>query len=152
MKRRPIAVAVARERARRAAEFLARDERVRLVFLFGSAADPDARSARDVDLAILSRPPLELDELMRLRADLVAAAGAGLDLVSLNDASVVLAKEVANGGRCLFARTPEEETDFVVRARSRFWDWKPFLETQWRLTGERLAARLVRGQGDGPQA
>jgi len=33
---------------------------------------------------------------------------------------------------------PELETDFVVRPRARYWDFKPFLEAQWTDAGERL--------------
>jgi predicted nucleotidyltransferase len=43
----------ARAQAERAARFLAADPRVKLVFLFGSAADLDRKlPVRDVDLAI----------------------------------------------------------------------------------------------------
>lgn len=133
--------AEARRRADVAAAVLARDPRVRLVYLFGSAVRPEAGPVRDVDLAILTEPRLSLDELLRLRADAVEAAGGRLDLVSLNEAGVVLAWEVADSGRCLHADPPEAETDFVVRARSRYWDFKPFLEVQWRLAGERLEER-----------
>jgi predicted nucleotidyltransferase len=132
----------ARARAARAAAALSRDPRVRLVFLFGSAADPAAVTVRDVDLAVLTEPPLPLDELLRLRADAGEAAGGPVDLISLNDAGVVLAWEVADSGSCLLADPPEAETDFVVRARSRYWDFKPYLDAQWRLTGERLEERL----------
>jgi predicted nucleotidyltransferase len=131
----------ARAVADRAAEVLARDTRVKLVYLFGSAADPHRKLVRDVDIAVLTVPALSLDELMRLRADVVAAAGAPVDLVSLNEASVVLAQEVATSGRCLYARDPDVEMGFVTRAHSRYWDFKPFLEEQWRLTGERLEER-----------
>jgi hypothetical protein len=86
-------------------------------------------------------PRVELVYLMRLRADVVAAIGVPLDLIALNHAPVVLMHEVVEHGRCLFARNPETETDFVVRARARYWDFKPFLETQWRYAGERLQER-----------
>jgi predicted nucleotidyltransferase len=111
------------------------------VYLFGSAASPDQPGARDVDVAILTEPVLSLDELMRLRADLVSSTGAPIDLVSLNDASIVLAHEVVESGRCLHASSPDVETDFVVRARARYWDFKPYREEQWRLAGERLERR-----------
>jgi hypothetical protein len=111
-----------------------------------SAPPPTKREVRDVDLAVLSDPALSLEELMRLRADAAAAAGgAPIDVVSLNDASIVLAHEVADTGRCLYARSPDVETEFVVRARARYWDFKPFLDEQWRLTGERLEERHRRG-------
>ena len=131
----------AEDTARRAAALLAHDPRVRLVFLFGSSADPGRKTVRDVDLAILCEPSLSLDDLTKLRADVIGASRALIDLVSLNQASVVLAKEVADTGRCLFASSPEVETEFVTRARARFWDFKPFLEEQWRLSGERLEER-----------
>jgi predicted nucleotidyltransferase len=127
--------------ADRTAQVLARDTRVQLVYLFGSAADPDRKLVRDVDLAVLTDPALPLDELMRLRADVVVAAGAPVDLVSLNDAPIVLAHEVAASGKCLYARDPDVEIEFVTRAHARYWDFKPFLELQWRLTGERLEER-----------
>ena len=50
--------------AERAAEFLARDPRVRLVYLFGSAADRRRAAFRDVDLAIVTTQPLTIDELL----------------------------------------------------------------------------------------
>ena len=127
--------------AEAAAAVLARDPRVRLVYLFGSAADPTSRTVRDVDLAVLLEPSPTPDELLRLRADLVSVSGAELDLVALDGAPVVLACEIAETGRCLHANPPEAETDFVVRARARYWDWKPFLDEQWRIMGERLEER-----------
>ncbi len=94
-----------------------------------------------MDLAVLTDPPLALDDLMKLRADLITAARAPIDLVSLNDASIVLAHEVVEVGTCLYAKTPDIETQFVTRTRARYWDFKPYLDEQWQLTGERLTER-----------
>lgn len=141
MQRSTLTGAEALAAAERAARRLAADGRVRLVYLYGSAVDPTRREVRDVDLAVACRPRLAFDDLMRLRADAVAAAGAPLDLIALDDAGVVLAWEVAETGRCLFTRDPDDEVTFVTRARARYWDFKPFLEEQWRLAGERLAER-----------
>lgn len=135
-----VSVEVARERAARAAEALAEDERVRAVFLFGSAADPDATSVGDVDLAIWSEPALSTGDLLRLRADVVLAVGGSVDLVSLNRASVVLAREVTRG-ECLYAADDAFEVELVTRAQARYWDFKPFLEEQWRLIAARQEAR-----------
>jgi hypothetical protein len=132
---------VARQAIERAVDHLAKDPRVRLVYLYGSAARAGEARVRDIDLAVLTDPALSLEELMRLRADLVQAARSDIDLVSLNVAPVVLAHEVVDAGRCLYANPPETETEFVTRARARYWDFKPFLEEQWRLAGERLEHR-----------
>jgi predicted nucleotidyltransferase len=133
-------VADARRAAEKAAGLLARDRRVLLVYTFGSSVHGTG-AVRDVDVAVLTTPPLTLDELLRARADLVATTGAPIDLVSLNDASIVLAHEVVEGGRCLYARTPDIETEFVTRARARYWDFKPYRDEQWRLAGQRAAER-----------
>jgi predicted nucleotidyltransferase len=138
--RRPLAPFEALELARQAARRLAEDQRVVLVYLFGSALG-ESEAARDVDLAILTAPALELDELLRLRADLVGAIGAPVDLISLNDASIVLAHEVTESRRCLFARDPHADTDLVTRTRARWWDWAPYRAARWRLAGERLEER-----------
>ena len=141
MEKRPLPSATAREAARRAADHLASLPRVQLVMLFGSATDRDRPTVRDVDLAVRTDPPLTPDEILALRADLVTLAGCPIDLVALDAVSVVLAWEIADSGECLFARTPDVETDFVLRARSRYWDFKFYLDEQWRLAGERLQER-----------
>ena len=129
-------------KAARAAERLTADRRVQLVYLFGSTADPAVARPRDLDLAILSDPPLSLDELLRTGADLGAATGTVVDLVSLNDAPIVLAQQIVEFGRCLFARDDDVEMEFVTRTRARYWDFKPYRDEQWRLAAERQQERL----------
>lgn len=131
----------ARIRAERAARFLAADPRVKLVFLFGSAVDPGRKTVGDVDLAILTDRPLGLYELLDLKADVAQAAGGEVDLVLLNDASVVLAHEVVVTGRCLHADPPEREAEFVARTNMEYLDFKWYLDRQWKAVGERLEAR-----------
>jgi predicted nucleotidyltransferase len=139
--------AEARALAHRLTERLAADPRVRLVYLYGSAADPAAAEVRDLDLAIAGAPPFSREELLEMAVRLGEQAGLPLDLVPLERAPVVLAHEIADGGLCLLARPPEAETSFVLRARDAYWDFMPLLEQQWRLAGERQEARLR-----GPQA
>lgn len=121
---------------------MAGDPRVRLVYLFGSAVDPGRRAVRDVDLAVWTEPPLTLDERLGWQADLRRETALPVDLVLLNDASIALAHEVAQTGVCLYARDPDAEATFVTRARARYWDFRPFVDAQWRLAAERLAERL----------
>jgi hypothetical protein len=90
---------------------------------------------------VSAQPDLSFEEITSLAGRLSAEAGVPVDLVSLAEASVVLAHEVVEDGVCLFARTPEDETEFVTRPRARYWDWRPFLEEQRRLSGERLEER-----------
>jgi predicted nucleotidyltransferase len=142
---RRLSLTEARACAERAAQLLALHPRVRLVYLFGSSTRPGAGvtggAVRDVDLAVSTDPPLSVEELVKLRSELLERARCPIDLVSLDHASIVLAHEVVEGGVCLFARSPEVETEFVTRSRARFWDWRPYREEQWRLAGERLEER-----------
>ncbi len=135
----------ARAWAERAAQLLALNPRVQLVYLFGSSTRPEAEATgtgvRDVDLAVSTDPPASPEELQKFRAELVEEIHRPFDLVSLDHAPIVLAHEVVEGGVCLYARSPAVETEFVTRSRARFWDWKPYREEQWRLAGERLEQR-----------
>lgn len=132
---------LARHAAARAAAELSCDPRVRLVMLFGSIVDDSRQWVRDIDLAVLRDQPMSLDDRLRLQADLGTAVGMTIDIVPLEQAGVVLAHEVADSGVCLYSRTPDDEIEFVTRARSRYWDFKPYLEQQWKLLGERLEQR-----------
>ncbi len=128
------------EGAKTATALLAGDPRVDLVFLFGSATE-DHEAVEDLDLAILTSPRLNPEEVLRLRARIGEEVQVPIDLVSLNDAPVILSHEVAETGQCLFARQPELETEFVVRSRSRYWDFLPFFAEQERIARLRSAAR-----------
>jgi hypothetical protein len=93
-------------------------------------------------VAFLARPTLSFDERLRLQGDVSRAAGGHVDLVPIDAAPVALCYEIADAGQCLFAREPDEEVEFVTRARSRYWDFRPFLEEQSRLAAERQRERL----------
>lgn len=118
----------ARAAAHRAADTLSRDARIRLVFLFGSAADSTRSLVRDVDLAVLTEGSLSFDERRRLQASAERAAGMDLDFVLLQDASVVLAREIATTGVCLYEQREGLETEWRVQAQMAYLDFKPYLE------------------------
>jgi len=65
----------ARNAAAEVARWLAADERVRLIFLYGSAADPTRSEVRDLDMALSYSPPITMPELLRLQADSVRSRG-----------------------------------------------------------------------------
>src|SRR5437867_12528999 len=124
----------ARESAERAAHYLAGDPCVQLVYGFGSATQRDRTTVRDVDLAILTDPPLTLEDLTKRQADVISVTGAPIDLVSLTDASIVLAHEIDQNGVRLYAWTPDVETEVVTCARAPFRDVRPYLDEQWQLS------------------
>jgi len=93
-------------------------------------------------VAILSAEPLALPELLQFQGRLQEGAEFPVDLVSLDGAPIVFAHEIIESGRCVYARTPDDETEVVTRTHMRWWDWLPFRERQWEASGERLEDRL----------
>lgn len=144
--------AEARRRADLAAARLAEDPRVRVVYLFGSAADADATRARDVDLAVATEPRMGTLALLDFHPAVTKVAGGAVDLVSFHDAGAVLGKEIVDHGRCLFTRTPDDEVEVVTRARMRYLDFKPFLAVQQQAIAGRRAERLARLAHQSPSA
>jgi predicted nucleotidyltransferase len=132
--------------AQRAAAALGELDDVQLVFLFGSAAAPDGPAGvRDVDLGVLVAPSDDPGAWRRVQLAAERAARLPVDLVPLHRAPVALAREIVDAGICLFARSEDVETDFVTRARARYWDFRPFLDRQWELSGQRAEQRVARG-------
>jgi predicted nucleotidyltransferase len=130
------------EAIQRAIATFAAEPPVRVAFVFGSAARDGSIAPRDLDLAVSARPPLSLRDLMRLQGRLQETANVTIDLVSFDDAPIVLAHEIVEGGRCIYARSPDDETELVTRTRMRWWDWLPIRERQWQMSGKRLEKRL----------
>jgi predicted nucleotidyltransferase len=122
---------------------LAANLRVRLVYVSGSVEDPGRQKVRDLDLAILARPPFSFDEVLKLGAELAREAGVRVDLVSLDDAPPTLRYEIITGGRCLFARDEREQAEFELGSLSRFLDFQPFR----RVQREYLRARVEKRRG-----
>lgn len=129
--------------ARRAASVLAEEPAVRLVYLFGSTVEEGTTGVRDIDLGILvdPRPSPALWRELERRSRL--AARIPMDLVPLHDAPPALARGVADYGKSLFARSPDDETRFVVRARAAYWDFLPYLELQWHYSRLRAQERAA---------
>jgi len=121
-------------------EFFHADPRVRLAYAFGSQVHGDAGPLSDVDVAVLLSEPLDFDAERQLRADLLAIEPA-IDLVILNDATVVLRHEVVTGGRCLLWRDEAERAAFEMDTLSRYLDFQPFRRVQQQYLQQRVEQR-----------
>jgi len=113
---------------------------VRLAYVFGSAARGEARVSSDVDLAVLFEPLPEARDLDRLAADLQTGAGRRVDLVVLNTAPPLLAREILKTGRCLACRSEAERVGFEARAMARYMDTAHLRRVQDRYLRERAEA------------
>ena len=126
------------------------DERIRLAledqydiclaYLFGSCASGAARPGSDVDVAILFDhlpTPALLD---RLTENLGAATERRVDLVVLNVAPPLLAREVVARGRLVMCRNEDERVRFETRTTARYQDTAHLRRVQYAYLRERAEA------------
>jgi uncharacterized protein YutE (UPF0331/DUF86 family)/predicted nucleotidyltransferase len=118
-----------------------RDE-IRLAYLFGSFARGTAHDRSDVDIAVLARPPLGLDETEALTRALAEATGRSVDLVDLEQAPPLLLREVIAGGQVVFCRSETEQAEFELRAIARYLDTRHVRDLQRRYLQQRVGERF----------
>jgi predicted nucleotidyltransferase len=86
------------------------------VWVFGSQARGLGTPASDLDLGVLSEPPLEL-ERFRLMDALGRELDRDVDVIDLRATSPILAWEVLTTGRCVLEADALAVEDFLRRAR-----------------------------------
>lgn len=98
----------------------------RLVVLFGSRARGTAREESDADVGIVPVGELSLEAELNLAAALSGASKMEVDLVRLDRADPLLAREAARTGVAVFEARPGEFAAFRANAIS---EWLDFDET-----------------------
>ena len=91
-----------------------------LVYVFGSVAENREHPESDIDLAFLSSTPQDPVRVFDLAQDLAIALNRDVDLVDLQRASTVMAKEVYRTGRLLFRRDAGTQHWFEMRTLSDY--------------------------------
>jgi uncharacterized protein len=128
-------------------DFLARQPDVRLAYLFGSQAQGCAHALSDVDVAVLLAAQLSPLEQSRARLRLMGELMALLqredvDLVVLNQASLLLRHRVLRDGRLLFANDDRERVRFAAETYRRYLDYRYMYD----MLDEAMFARLREGR------
>lgn len=112
------------EQAKRAAETIAKKHRLSFVALFGSQATGRTHEKSDVDIAILAKQPLRLDEQLKISSELSDSFRRDdVEIVDLANASPTLMRVVVEDGQTLY----EKESN-------TFFNWKLRALTEWRET------------------
>jgi predicted nucleotidyltransferase len=114
---------------------------VELVVLFGSAATGRTSARSDVDVAVRTTGPADLDDVYRVLAPRVGSDR--LDLVDLRRASPLLMMQVARHGRVLFERRPGAFRQFQALASRRYCDTAKLRRAQRRAIQVFLARELA---------
>jgi len=133
------------------ARVLAEFPEVRLAYLFGSRARGQAHGESDFDVAVLvDDSQAGREQKARMIRHLAGRLGrevssSRLDLVLLNDASILLRHRVLRDGIVLFQRSAEERVRFTIRTIREYQDG--FIRRE-RFTKKRIE-RLKSGVSDG---
>jgi len=104
------------------------EESVILGYLFGSHAEGKEGPLSDVDVAVFLDETMSKTDRFKLRMKLMARLSSALrtnnvDLVVMNDASIVLNYEVIKHGRGLVVKDHELKLDVESRILSAYLDW-----------------------------
>ena len=117
---------------------------LRLVVLFGSRARGTAREESDADVAIFPEGVLSLEAELKLAAALSGASRLEVDLVRLDRADPLLAREAARTGIAVFEARPGEFSAFRANAISAWLDFDETIAPHRARFLARIAAGAVR--------
>lgn len=89
---------------------------IELAYLFGSEARGESTAASDVDIAILTKEVLSLDQRLEVMSGLSALLNREIDLVQLHEATDVFRAQVIRDGKLIYASDPNTKAEFEVRS------------------------------------
>lgn len=126
---------------RRLREVLAGHPAVRAAYVFGSVAAGRERDRSDLDLGIVVDPdrwdPTD-HKVPLITACMEAAERDRIDLVVLNDASLVVQLEAVRPNVLLYARDDFHHGRFCSKVARMYWDFEPHFRRQRKALKERL--------------
>jgi predicted nucleotidyltransferase len=106
------------------AQFAAGQPAVLAAYLFGSAAQNRLAAESDVDIGLLFETSPDSLRMLELQEDLTTVLKRQSDLVSLNQASPILAMQVLKHGELVFERSERAVREFQVRTLFAYFDLK----------------------------
>lgn len=102
------------------------------VYLFGSTATGHASKDSDVDIAVRLVPDLSAQKRFQLRLELMDRIGKlielAVDVVLMNDVSLIMLNQIFSHGMPVFIRDNEEEENFKLLKQKEFFDFRHYLE------------------------
>jgi uncharacterized protein len=106
------------------AQFAAEQPTVLAAYLFGSAVQNRLVDESDVDIGLLFERSPDALRLLELQEDVTTLLKRQSDLVSLNQASPILAMQVLKHGELIFERSEKAVRQFQVRTLFAYFDLK----------------------------
>jgi predicted nucleotidyltransferase len=118
---------------------------IKLVYLFGSQAKGVSAEGSDFDIAVLFKKepavPLALKEISLFTLELNKSFSSKLDIISLNDAPLLLKYEVVAHGKPLYCENETDRINFEVSVIKEYIDEEPIRN----LYNQALHKRIIQG-------
>lgn len=111
-------------------EFLRKQDDILFAYVYGSFAEE--KPFEDIDIALYFSSHSDFNRVFGLEEEIGDKVGFSLDMQSLNEASLSFAFRVISTGKLLFSKDEKVRSDFEVRTRVMYFDFKPYLERYYR--------------------
>lgn len=130
---------------KKAVELLRREKRVKLAYLFGSAAKGEMGKLSDIDIGVYLDESMSEDEKFKLQLELISRLAAALktdkiDLIVMNDAPLLLNYNIIRYGKPIKFET-RKKVRVEASILSRYLDRKHLIDRYTSLGLERIAER-----------
>lgn len=119
-------------------EVFSRYDNIKAVYLFGSHAENKDNKLSDIDLGVLLDDNYDRNIKLSILADLAEVSLCNIDLILLNEASLMLKFEVVKYNNIVFKRQDFDSAGYFSITVREYLDFKPFIEVQRRYFKERL--------------
>jgi len=106
-------------------DFLNKENRVLVAYLFGSCARGSRTARSDIDIAVLLSeiPGKMLEYYLRLVNGLSQVLGGEVDLVILNKAPPLLKHQIIKHGKLAYCKDEKARIEFEARAEDEYLDF-----------------------------
>ncbi len=119
-------------------KILADFNEIKAAYLFGSYADGQPTSNSDIDIGILFDEGFNRLKKLDILTTLTQNGFDNVDLVILNNASLLVKYEVVKRNKLIYCRTDFDPSAYFSRIIRLFLDFKPYLEVQRMYLKERI--------------
>ena len=126
-----------------------RENDVLAAYLFGSLAKGISHAQSDIDVAVIFEPSVPPSEYFKREAAVTLALMLllhtdAVDIVSLNEAPLLLAFQVLKYKRLLYSADEFRRAEFEVRIIGMYYDFKPMIDRYGRQMFQRIKERGLR--------
>ena len=116
-------------------DILSKRDEIMFAYLFGSLSKGKETELSDVDVAIyINQNKLPPSSIFGYKADMISELEKNLDydidLVILNEASLLLSFNIIKNGELIFCNSEKEKVNFHFETQRDYLDFKPVLEEQ----------------------